>query len=124
MVAGLLEQAGFKVTRTLNGKMAWDQLSEWSAAAKEESRPITDFVSVVVTDIEMPAMDGHHLTRRIKEDPFLRHLPVILCSSIITETLRHKGAAVGADDQISKAEVTQHLAERALDLVRKAQAAA
>lgn len=53
----------------------------------------------------MPAMDGHTLTRHIKEDPDLRALPVVLCSSIITETLHHKGVAVGADDQVSKAEL-------------------
>jgi len=72
----------------------------------------------VVTDIEMPSMDGHTLTRRIKDDTDLRHLPVILCSSIITATLQHKGIAVGADAQVSKAELGE-LAPRALKLLEE-----
>ncbi len=56
-------------------------------------------------------------TKRIKEDPALRQLPVILFSSLITDKLRHKGDAVGADDQISKPEITQ-LAKRAAALIQ------
>ena len=52
-------------------------------------------------------MDGHNLTKRIKEDGELKALPVILFSSLITDKLRHKGEAVGADDQISKPDVSQ-----------------
>jgi two-component system, chemotaxis family, chemotaxis protein CheV len=70
----------------------------------------------VITDIEMPTMDGLTLCRKIKDDPDLGQLPVILFSSLITDKLRHKGEAVGADDQISKPEVTQ-LARRARDLI-------
>jgi len=65
----------------------------------------------------MPNMDGHNLTKRIKEDPVLKQLPVVLFSSIITDKLRHKGEAVGADDQISKPEIT-HVAKRAVDLIK------
>jgi len=72
---------------------------------------VTDYV-----DIEMPAMDGHTLTRSIKSDHDLKGLPVILCSSIITETLHHKGVSVGADDQVSKAELDQ-LAAKAMALL-------
>lgn len=60
----------------------------------------------------MPVMDGLNLTNRIKNDPLLKNLPVLLFSSLITDKLRHKGESVGADDQISKPEVTQ-LAKRA-----------
>jgi two-component system chemotaxis response regulator CheV len=75
----------------------------------------------VVSDIEMPRMDGYTLTRRVKEDDSLKRLPVILFSSLITETLRHKGESVGADDQISKPEFGD-LADRATELIRKYQA--
>ena len=57
-------------------------------------------------------MDGHSLTRKVKSDPVLSRLPVILFSSLITDSLRHKGEAVGADDQISKPDTLQ-LVERA-----------
>ena len=71
----------------------------------------------MVSDIEMPVMDGLNLTHRIKTDPMLKQLPVVLFSSLITDKLRHKGESVGADDQISKPEVTQ-LAKRAMALIR------
>lgn len=101
----LLEEAGFKVHAFNNGKGSWDQLLEWRALVEEYDKSITDFVDVVVSDIEMPVMDGHNLTRRIKEDIILRKLPVVLCSSIITDALRHKGDKVGADVQVSKVDM-------------------
>lgn len=101
----LLEEAGFKVHAFTNGRGSWDQLMEWKELAKEYDKSITQFVDVVVSDIEMPVMDGHNLTRRIKEDLMLRELPVILCSSIITDALRHKGETVGANDQVSKVDM-------------------
>ncbi|QGY40741.1 response regulator [Pseudodesulfovibrio cashew] len=119
MIRDMLNQAGFRVEKTTNGKECWDRLLELKALAREEERPITDYVQVVISDIEMPMMDGHHLCKRIKEDPELRDLPVILFSSLITEKLRHRGETVGADDQISKPEITQ-LAMRAAALIRKA----
>ena len=66
----------------------------------------TKSVDVVLMDIEMPQMDGHHLTKRIKQHPELSKLPVIIFSSLITDSLRHKGQIVGADAQISKPEIT------------------
>ncbi len=101
-----LEKAGFQVTRTISGKMAWDKLLEFKAQAAAEGKPVTDVVNIVISDIEMPSMDGHNLTRRIKEDPELKVLPVILFSSLITERLRHKGESVGADEQISKPDIS------------------
>ncbi len=101
----LLEEAGFKVHAFTTGRGSWDQLVEWKELAKEYDKSITDFVDVVVSDIEMPVMDGHNLTRRIKNDLFLRELPVVLCSSIITDALRHKGETVGADAQVSKVDM-------------------
>ena len=56
-------------------------------------------------DIEMPQMDGHHLTKLIKEDPVLKKLPVILFSSLITEEMKIKGRQLGADAQIYKPEI-------------------
>ncbi|WP_031484502.1 chemotaxis protein [Maridesulfovibrio frigidus] len=118
MIGQMLEDAGFKVTRAHNGKSAWDKITEMRKKAKAEGKTIDDYLDIVVTDIEMPVMDGHNLTKRIKGDPELRHLPVLLCSSIITDTLFHKGVTVGADDQISKAEINQ-LAERVFKLIEK-----
>ena len=118
MLKDLLQKAGFLVEAVHNGREAWERLTSFKAKAEAEQRPITDFVQVLVSDIEMPAMDGHNLTKRVKEDPALRELPVMLFSSLITDKLRHKGDAVGADEQISKPEVST-LAIRAKELIQQ-----
>ena len=56
-------------------------------------------------DIEMPQMDGHRLTKLIKSDDRLRHLPVVIFSSLVNEEMRRKGEALGADAQLSKPEI-------------------
>lgn len=78
-----------------NGLEAWQAVQQCVQAG-------APLPHLVITDIEMPQMDGLHLTRRIKSDPNLGHLPVLLFSSLITADTRHKGAAVGADEQIAK----------------------
>lgn len=117
MISTILAEAGFKVHAEENGEKAWSHLLALKKQAAKTQRPISDYIDIVITDIEMPAMDGHTLTRSIKADHDLKDLPVILCSSIITETLHHKGIAVGADDQISKAELDE-LAARAVALLQ------
>ena len=74
----------------------------------------TDMVNILITDIEMPQMDGHYLTKTIKEHPVLKGLPVIIFSSLITDDLRHKGESVGADEQVSKPqyETLSHIIDR------------
>ncbi len=84
-----------------NGKDAYDYLKH----LVESGEDVTKKVQLILTDIEMPQMDGHHLTKKIKTHPELQQLPVIIFSSLITDDLRHKGEEVGADDQISKPEI-------------------
>lgn len=96
----ILTEAGYSNLHFYNnGKLAWDYLEQ---LVKEVGDRFTEQIQLVITDIEMPKMDGHHLTKRIKEHPDLRKLPVIIFSSLITDDLLHKGKAVGADAQISK----------------------
>ncbi|OZI12309.1 chemotaxis protein CheV [Bacillaceae bacterium SAS-127] len=98
-----LSEAGYENVEFFeNGKLAFDYLE--SIAAESD---ITKKVQLVITDIEMPQMDGHHLTRRVKEHPALKQLPVIIFSSLITEDLRHKGDGVGANAQVSKPEIAE-----------------
>ncbi len=73
----------------------------------QKGKPVESEVQLVITDIEMPQMDGHHLTKRIREDETLKHLPVIIFSSLITDDLRHKGERVGATAQVSKPEIAE-----------------
>ncbi len=84
-----------------NGKDAFSFLE----SLVEENLCIEEHVQMVVTDIEMPQMDGHHLTKRIKADSRLTKLPVLIFSSLITDDLRHKGQMVGANGQVSKPEI-------------------
>ena len=116
MVGRLLEKAGFTVTLADNGRTALELLERWRDEAKELERDVSEYVNVVISDVEMPVVDGHSLTRRIKEDLVLRRLPVVLLSSIVSDSLLHKGASVGADDQISKADIGE-LVDRVAALV-------
>ena len=118
MLKDFLQQANFDVEAVTNGRDAWERLLSIKARAEEEGKPVEDFIQCVVSDIEMPQMDGHNLCKRIKDDPVLKNLPVLLFSSLITDKLRHKGDAVGADEQISKPEVTA-LAQKSIRLIEK-----
>lgn len=102
MIVESLHRAGYVNTVKMdNGQEAWDFLSE----VKHSGDPVKSHVACVVTDIEMPQMDGHRLTKLIKSDPELKVLPVILFSSLISEEMRVKGRQLGADEQISKPEI-------------------
>ncbi|MCT4509670.1 MAG: chemotaxis protein [Tepidibacter sp.] len=98
-----LIKAGFKNLRFFDdGEQAYNYLI--SVADKKGENYIED-VQLLITDIEMPQMDGHTLTRKIKEHSILKTLPIIIFSSLITNDLMHKGESVGADAQMSKPEV-------------------
>jgi len=92
-----LEGGGYTVVVTTDGQAAWERVSDGPP------------VDAVISDIEMPRMDGHHLTRRIKTDERLRGIPVVLYSSMIYEEMRKKGEAVGADAQICKPDISRLL---------------
>ena len=85
-----------------NGKEAWEYLE---AATKNEAFTLEDEVNLMISDIEMPQMDGHHLTDKVKKNEHLNTLPIIIFSSLITRDLFHKGESVGADAQVSKPEI-------------------
>jgi two-component system chemotaxis response regulator CheV len=98
-----LVKAGFNNLKIFDdGKQTLDYLLN---LADEKKSKFIEEVNVLITDIEMPQMDGHTLTRKIKEHNILKKLPVILFSSLITGDLKHKGYAVGADAQLSKPEI-------------------
>ena len=104
LIIGFLHKSVYKNTvKFNNGKEAWNYLTE----AKESGLPISNYVSCIVSDIEMPLMDGHRLTKLIKTDDELKHIPVILFSSLISDELRIKGQEVGADEQITKPEIVE-----------------
>lgn len=100
-----LTKAGFKdLTIFDDGEQALNYLED---IANRKGENFREEVELLITDIEMPQMDGLTLTRKIKEHNILNELPVIIFSSLITDELRHKGESVKADAQLSKPEVEQ-----------------
>jgi two-component system chemotaxis response regulator CheV len=97
-----LEKSGFKVTTAKSGREAWELLLAAQDEARADGAPDTGRIHLVISDIEMPEMDGHELTAKIRAYPATRDTPVILFSSLITEALRVKGVRAGADRQVSK----------------------
>ena len=101
MINDCLERAGFiNIKNFNNGQEAWDFLHE---IRSEED--LYDKVKLIITDIEMPEMDGHRLTKLVKSDERLRKIPVIIFSSLINEQMRIKGKELGADEQLAKPEI-------------------
>lgn len=68
---------------------------------------VYDKVACVITDIEMPQMDGHRLTKLIKTDDELKDIPVVIFSSLVNDEMRRKGEQLGANAQLSKPEIGQ-----------------
>ena len=101
MIEEALHKAGYvNTTMFHNGQELWDAL-----CGMRNRDDLRDRVSVVITDIEMPQMDGHRLTKLVKDDRVLRKIPLIIFSSLITEDMRKKGKELGADEQMSKPEI-------------------
>lgn len=101
MIRESLEKAGYVNLRMFpNGAELWDALQVCG-----EQGDLDDQVAIIITDLEMPQMDGHRLTKLIKSSKEFQHLPVVIFSSLITEEMRRKGQEVGADEQLSKPEI-------------------
>jgi two-component system chemotaxis response regulator CheV len=108
MISDRLNAAGFEINSFNNGSDAWEHLKSISARVAAGEK-LSDICNVVITDIEMPMMDGYSLTKNIKDDPYLKSLPVIIFSSIISEEVLHKGHSVGANAQLTKPQIGELL---------------
>lgn len=114
IITDILTSAGHEVIATESGKQAWEKLNEMFNEAASQGKNIRDYVDLVITDIEMPEMDGLTLTRLIKETPGFLNLPVIINTTLSDEANKEKAKMVGADDYLVKFDA-KHL----LDLVEK-----
>lgn len=102
MIMESLEKSGYdNIIMCTNGSEAWNKLLQF----KETGEPIERHVDLIITDIEMPKMDGHRLLKLIRDDDELKKLPVIIFSSLINDEMRRKGEALGATAQITKPEI-------------------
>lgn len=101
LIIDSLHKAGYtNIKATANGQEAWDYINQC-----KDDGTLYDRVRCVITDIEMPLMDGHRLTRLIKTDAGLSSIPVVIFSSLVNEEMRKKGESLGADAQLSKPEI-------------------
>ncbi len=96
-----LHKAGYVNLRSFpDGKALWDALCELPKGGD-----IYDQVSLIITDIEMPQMDGHRLTKLVKDNERFKKVPLIIFSSLISDEMRIKGLQLGADEQLTKPEI-------------------
>ena len=101
LISESLIKAGYSnLTMTTNGQEAWDKLNEFKTQGILDQK-----VKLIITDIEMPQMDGHRLTKLVKDSHAFSHLPVVIFSSMVNEEMKKKGLSLGADAQLSKPEI-------------------
>lgn len=114
LIVDSLKKAGYdNLIHTQNGQEAYDVIQ----ACKADGT-LKDHVQCVITDIEMPLMDGHRLTKLIKSDDETKDIPVVIFSSLVNDEMKRKGEALGADAQLSKPEIA-NLVRIIDDLVNK-----
>ncbi|WP_026493636.1 MULTISPECIES: chemotaxis protein [unclassified Butyrivibrio] len=100
LIVDSLKKAGYDNVRHFeNGKLAYDYIK----GCKDRGQ--LDKVKCIITDIEMPIMDGHRLTKLVKSDDETKQIPLIIFSSLVNEEMRRKGESLGADRQLSKPEI-------------------
>ncbi|WP_423198917.1 MULTISPECIES: chemotaxis protein [unclassified Cupriavidus] len=106
LARGLIENGlkamGVEVVMTKTGQEAWDMLGSIAEGAAGRGKTIRDEIALVLTDLEMPEMDGFTLTRKIKADARLKSLPVVIHSSLSGEASEEHVRKVGADAYVSK----------------------
>ena len=103
LIERALRQAGYvNLVQFNNGQEAWNYLHAIKDSDPDELR---EQAALIITDIEMPKMDGHRLTKLVKSDSNLKQIPLIIFSSLISPEMEVKGREIGADEQLSKPEI-------------------
>lgn len=101
LIIDSLKKAGYdNIIKTENGQEAWEYVMKC-----KKNETLEDDVKLLITDIEMPLMDGHRLTKLMKNDDKTKNIPVVIFSSLVNEEMRRKGEELGADAQLSKPEI-------------------
>lgn len=117
LILTLLTASGrFDIIQVADGQSAWDTIQRIQGEAAAQGLEITDLLDGVIADIEMPHLDGLTLCRHIKENRDLCKLPVAIFSSLVMESLKHRGDAVGADVQFAKPDL-QNLSDQLYALI-------
>ena len=103
-IARTLEAMGVKSISAINGRKAWEELSRMADYADSSGTPLREMLQVILTDVEMPEMDGYMLTRKIKADKRFIGIPVLMHSSLSSTSNQQLTKAVGVDDYVPKFE--------------------
>ena len=103
-IAKTLDAMQVKHLSAINGRQAWIELAKMADYADSAKIPLKDLVQVILTDVEMPEMDGYMLTRKIKDDKRFRGIPVIMHSSLSSSSNQQLGKSVGVDEYVPKFE--------------------
>jgi two-component system chemotaxis response regulator CheV len=99
-----LEMMGIKFVAAINGRQAWEEMQKIAAFAESTGRKAKDLIRLVLTDVEMPEMDGYILTKTIKSDPRFAGIPVLMHSSLSSMSNQQLGLSVGVDEYVPKFE--------------------
>jgi len=105
-----LNVMGIKGFSAVNGRQMWEEMEKVAVFAQSVGKPVSQLISLVLTDIEMPEMDGYILTKKIKSDPRFNGVPVIMHSSLSGMSNQKLGLSVGVDEYVPKFE-PQRLSE-------------
>ncbi len=110
LIQDTLSSAGYNIIACKDGGEAHEKLMELKQSAKEENIPVSELVDAVVTDVEMPRMDGMHLIKRLREDDSYATMPIVMFSSLMSDDNRSKALALGANDTLTKPEIGKMVA--------------
>jgi len=105
MIETTLRTAGYNVITAKDGGEGLEMMTDFDRLAQEERMPVTGFVNAVITDVEMPRMDGMHLLKRLRDTPSYKEMPIVMFSSLMSDDNRQKALQLGANDTITKPEI-------------------
>lgn len=116
-ISRTLDAMEVKYVSAINGRQAWQELLKMADHAEATHTPLKEFLQVVLTDVEMPEMDGYMLTRKIKADKRFTGIPVLMHSSLSSLSNQQLGKTVGVDEYVAKFE-PQKLAQTLTRLLK------
>jgi len=101
-IVSVLDRMSIKYQQANNGMEAWEKLKALAARAQQENRPLYESLRLILTDAEMPEMDGYVLTKNIKNDRRFDGIPVVMHSSLSSQANKTMGLQAGVDAYVPK----------------------
>lgn len=107
VMVDLLKNAGYRVFNATNGVEAMKKLKKVAKNAQEKNLPIKRYINLIITDVEMPQMDGLHMITKLKEHDTLKSVPIVVFSSMVTPENKRKWSSLGAESFVTKPDIDQ-----------------